>query len=421
MGIKLSKTANNMIGSEILKISGEVKERVAKGEQIYNLTVGDFNPDIFPIPEKLRDFIIEKYKEGTTNYPMSNGESALRQSIVEMYRKKYNSDFNPDEVIVGAGGRPLLFCIYFSIIDEGDGVVYPVPSWNNEHYCILTHAKSYLVETSAEDRFMPQPADLKPYLKKANIIALNSPLNPSGTVISKEALSEICEMVLEENKQRGSDQKSLYLLYDEIYSNLTFGEAKHYNPVSLFPEMKPYTIMVDGVSKWLAGTGVRVGWALGPKELMKKIKTLLGHVGAWSPKPEQLATADFLHDKAMDEYLDEFRKRIDSRLKGFYKVFSKLKEKGYPVDAIAPEAAIYLTVKINLIGAITSDGKKLSTVEEVFDYLLNEASVALVPFYAFGASKTLPWFRLSIGTTRSDDVTKIEQKLEKALSKLNYE
>ena len=240
-------------------------------------------------------------------------------------------------------------------------------------------------------------------------------------MISTEDLSEICEMVLEENKRRGPDQKSLYLLYDEIYSNLTFGDAKHYNPVSLYPEMKNYTILVDGVSKWLAGTGVRVGWALGPKELMMKIKTLLGHVGAWSPKPEQLATAEFLQVKALDEYLDEFRRRIVSRLEGFYKVFSRLKDKGYPVDVIAPEAAIYLTVELNLIGATTVEGKKLNTVEDVFGYILNEASVALVPFYAFGASKTLPWFRLSIGTTRSEDIAIIEQRLEDAISKLSFE
>jgi aspartate aminotransferase len=421
MGIKLSKTVNNMIASEILKISGEVKTRVANGEQIYNLTVGDFNPDIFPIPEKLRDLIIQNYNEGMTNYPMANGEPSLRQSIVEMYKKNCNIDYQPDEVIVGGGGRPLLFCIFFSIIDAGDGVIYPVPSWNNEHYCILTHAKSYLVETKAEDHFMPQPSDLKPYLKDANLIAINSPLNPSGTVISKEALNEICEMVLAENKRRGPDQKALYLLYDQIYSNLTFGDAKHYNPVSLNPQMKPYTIIVDGISKWLAGTGVRVGWALGPKDLMLKIKTLLGHVGAWSPKPEQLATAAFLQDESMDEYLEVFRKRVDSRLEGFYKVFSKLKEKGYPVDVIAPEAAIYLTVELNLVGATTADNKKLGSVEDVFEYILNEAGVALVPFYAFGASENLPWFRLSIGTTESKDIAIIEKQLEDALSKLTFE
>jgi aspartate aminotransferase len=421
MGIKLSNTVTKMVGSEILKISGEVKARVAKGEKIYNLTVGDFNPDIFPIPEKLRDLIIQNYNIGTTNYPMANGEPALRQSIVNLYKKYSNIDYKPDEVIVGAGGRPLLFCIYFSIIDEGEGVIYPVPSWNNEHYCILTHAKSFLVETKAEDRFMPRPADLKPYLKDANLIAINSPLNPSGTVISKEDLSEICEMVLEENKRRGPEQKALYLLYDQIYSMLTFGKAKHYTPVGLHPEMKPYTIIVDGISKWLAGTGVRVGWALGPEELMLKIKTLLGHVGAWSPKPEQLATAAFLQDKALDEYLDVFQKRIVSRLDGFYEVFSKLKDKGYPVSVIAPEAAIYLTVELDLVGALTAENKKLENVKDVFEYILNEAGVALVPFYAFGASKTLPWFRLSVGTTRSEDIQIIEKQLENALSKLTFE
>jgi len=420
MGIILSKKIEKMVGSEILKISGEVKKRIAAGEKIFNLTVGDFNPEIFPIPKVLRDLIIKNYQLGTTNYPMANGEPALRESIADMFNKDFNTNYIADEIVVGAGGRPLLYCIFETIIDDGDGVVYPVPSWNNEHYCILTNAKSYLVETRAEEHFMPQPDDLKPFLKNANLLAINSPLNPSGTVMSKETLVEICEMVLEENHRRGPEKKSLYLLFDQIYSKLLFGKEKQYNPVGLFAEMKPYTITVDGISKWLAGTGVRVGWALGPKEIMLKIKTLLGHVGAWSPKPEQLATGKFLHLKEMEEYLDNFRNRIDSRLEGFHQVFTNLKEKGFPVDAIAPEAAIYLTVKLDLIGAITPGNVKIESVEQVFEYILNDAGIALVPFYAFGSPKDLPWFRLSVGTTRSEDIPKIDESLTKSLSKLKF-
>jgi len=184
--------------------------------------------------------------------------------------------------------------------------------------------------------------------------------------------------------------------------------------------MKKYTVIIDGISKWLAGTGVRVGWALGPKELMAKIKTLLGHVGAWSAKPEQLAVADFLHDDAFDAYLKTFNKRINSRLEGFYSVFNELKEEGFPIDVIAPEAAIYLTVKIDLLGAKKEDGSTINTVREAFDYILNEAGIALVPFYAFGASDSLPWFRLSVGTTRSEDIAIIKDQLQKALAKLSF-
>jgi len=418
--MKLSHTVENMIGSEILKISGEVKERVANGESIYNLTVGDFNSDIFPIPDKLKENIIGYYEKHKTNYPAANGELNIRKSIVELFKKNDGVEFDVEEVIIGAGGRPLLFTVFMSILDPGDGVIYPVPSWNNEHYCILTDAKSYLIETEAKDFFMPKPEAIRPHLQNANIIALNSPLNPSGTVITREVLSEICEMIIEENNRRGPNEKPLFLVYDQIYSYLIHGDKKHISPISLHPEMKKYTIIIDGISKWLAGTGVRVGWALGPKELMAKIKTLLGHVGAWSAKPEQLAVADFLHDEAFESYMQNFNRRINSRLEGFYKVFNGLKKEGYPIDVIAPEAAIYLTVKIDLLGAKKEDGSSINTVKEAFEYILNEAGIALVPFYALGASDSLPWFRLSVGTTRSEDIEIIKVQLQKALAKLTF-
>jgi aspartate aminotransferase len=418
--MKLSHTVENMIGSEILKISGEVKQRIAAGESIYNLTVGDFNPSIFPIPAALKDKIIHFYNEDQTNYPAANGELSLRESICDLFNKNASIKYDPEEVIIGAGGRPLLYTVFVSILDKGDGVIYPVPSWNNEHYCILTDTKSYVIDTKAEDNFMPQANEIRPFLKEANVLAINSPLNPSGTVISRETLSEICEMVIEENKRRTEGEKPLFLVYDQIYSYLIFGDEKHYTPIDLYPEMKDYTVIIDGVSKWLAGTGVRVGWALGPKELMTKIKTLLGHVGAWAAKPEQLAVAEFLHEEAFPKYLKEFKGKIEERLDGFYDVFSDLKRKGYPVDVIAPQAAIYLTVKIDLIGATQENGAKITSVQEGFSYILNEAGIALVPFYAFGASKDLPWYRLSIGTCRNEDIAIIKERLIAAFNKLTF-
>lgn len=418
--MKLSHTVENMIGSEILKISGEVKQRIAAGESIYNLTVGDFNPSIFPIPAALKDKIIHFYNEDQTNYPAANGELSLRESICDLFNKNASIKYDPEEVIIGAGGRPLLYTVFVSILDKGDGVIYPVPSWNNEHYCILTDTKSYVIDTKAEDNFMPQANEIRPFLKEANVLAINSPLNPSGTVISRETLSEICEMVIEENKRRKEGEKPLFLVYDQIYSYLIFGDEKHYTPIDLYPEMKDYTVIIDGVSKWLAGTGVRVGWALGPKELMAKIKTLLGHVGAWAAKPEQLAVAEFLHEEAFPKYLKEFKGKIEERLDGFYDVFSDLKRKGYPVDVIAPQAAIYLTVKIDLIGATQENGAKITSVQEGFSYILNEAGIALVPFYAFGASKDLPWYRLSIGTCRNEDIAIIKERLIAAFNKLTF-
>ena len=141
---------------------------------------------------------------------------------------------------------------------------------------------------------MPTAVDIQPHVKGATLLALCSPQNPTGTVFTKKQLEEICDCVLEENARRGENEKPLYVMYDQIYGALLYGENKHVDPVSLRPEMRPFTIYVDGISKSFAATGVRVGWAMGPAFLMDKMKAILSHIGAWSPKPEQMATAKFL-------------------------------------------------------------------------------------------------------------------------------
>ena len=173
------------------------------------------------------------------------------------------------------------------------------------------------------------------------------------------------------------------------------------------------------MSKAFAATGVRVGWAFGPQKLINKMKAILGHVGAWSPKAEQVASANYLnHTDKIDDFLFSFKQDINKRLVAFYEGMISLKEKGYNVDAIPPQAAIYLTVKFDLTKHITEDGNELSTTEEVTQYLLDEAGLAIVPFYAFGASRKSPWYRLSVGTSVFEEIDELFAKLESALSKL---
>jgi aspartate aminotransferase len=178
--------------------------------------------------------------------------------------------------------------------------------------------------------------------------------------------------------------------------------------------MKAYTIYVDGISKSLAATGVRVGWSMGPKPIIDKMKAILTHVGAWAPKAEQLATASFLNN--LDEY-DNFliiqKEKVFARLQGLYNGLTALKNKGYSVDAISPQAAIYLK------GKTTAGGTKLENTKDVTNYLLNEAKLAIVPFYAFGASQDSTWYRISVGTCKLSDVNDIISNVELALSKLS--
>ena len=123
---------------------------------------------------------------------------------------------------------------------------------------------------------------------------LCSPLNPTGTTFKKEELEAICDLILEENSKRAGEEKKLYLIYDQIYWTLTFGDTHHYNPVSLRAAMRDYTIFIDGISKSFAATGVRVGWALGPQMVLTKMKAINSHVGAWAPMAEQHAVAKYL-------------------------------------------------------------------------------------------------------------------------------
>jgi aspartate aminotransferase len=227
-------------------------------------------------------------------------------------------------------------------------------------------------------------------------------------------------LVLEENKSRGEGEKKLYVMYDQMYWMLTYGKTQHYNPVSLRPEMKQYTVFVDGITKAFASTGVRVGWAMGPENIISKIRALLSHLGAWAPMAEQKAVAKYLLQKdAIAKYFIHFKSAIEERLNKIYDGFILLKAKGFNVDAITPQAAIYLTVKVDLVGKKTAEGKLLATQYDVTDYILSEAKLAIVPFSAFGASNKSVWYRVSVGTCKIDDINELFAKLELALEKLS--
>lgn len=417
---KLSQMAEKLVGSEIIKLAGEVKKLQAEGEDIKNLTIGDFNPGIFPIPNELKQGIIKAYQDNHTNYPAANGIEPLRNSI-SSYLKHYGKlDYTADEILVAGGARPMIYACYQAIVDAGDDVIFPVPSWNNNHYTHLSHGNPIFIEARAENKFMPTAEDIKPHISSASLIAICSPLNPTGTTISRENLEAICDLVLEENKRRGPSSKPVYLLFDQIYWMLTMEGTKHYDPVSLRPEMRDFTLFIDGMSKAFASTGVRVGWAFGPQKLINKMKAILGHIGAWSPKAEQVASAEYLADTAaIDTYIATIRKDIQARLDGFHTAFQALKSEGLPVDSIAPEAAMYLTVSIDVMGKQTESGVTLETMEDVAKYLINEAKVALVPFYAFGADRNSAWFRLSIGTTEIKDIETVKSGIKNALTRLS--
>ena len=418
--MKLSHLSETLIGSEIVKLGGEIKEKIRQGERIYNFTVGDFDPSIFPIPKELEDAIVEAYRKHFTNYPAAEGNLDLREALHSFIKDEEGLDYGTNEILVASGGRPLIYAVFRAVCDKGDKVIYAVPSWNNNHYTHFVGGEHIIIEAKAENNFMPVTADIRPYVKEANLISLCSPQNPTGTTFKKEELEAICDLVIEENTRRGEGQKKLYVMYDQMYWHLTYGDIQHYNPVSLCPAMREYTIFIDAISKVFAATGVRVGWGMGPATVINKMKAILTHIGAWAPMAEQKAVAYYLGNrKGIQKYLIHFKAEIEERLRSIYEGFMQLKKEGFSVDAIAPEAAIYLTIKIDLTGKKTADGKILADQGAVTAYILNTAGLAVVPFYAFGADRSSVWYRLSVGTCKKEEINEMIGKLREALKKLS--
>jgi aspartate aminotransferase len=417
--MKVSVLAQNLHGSEIIKIAGEINELKKQGQNIANLTIGDFDANIYPIPTELKEGIIDAYNHNQTNYPPADGMLSLRESVSAFLKSRMGLEYASNQILISGGSRPLIYSAYLALVDPGDKVVFPTPSWNNNHYCDLTSAEAVLVETSAEHNFMPTADEIQPHLKGATMLALCSPLNPTGTMFDKKDLEEICDLVIAENKSRGAGEKPLYLLYDQIYSQLTFGQHRHFDPVTLRPELKDYTVFIDGGSKCFAATGVRVGWGFGPTEIINHMKAIVGHMGAWSPKAEQVAMAEYLkNDGYVNTYLDKLKGNIQASLSTLHEGFQALKAEGFSVDSIEPMGAIYLTVKVDYIGKTTPDGKVLNNSADVNFFLIKEAGVAFVPFSAFGTGEEITWFRASVGASTLEDIQQMIPRIRQALAKL---
>jgi aspartate aminotransferase len=323
-------------------------------------------------------------------------------------------------VLVTGGARPAIYGTYRALVDPGDRVIYPVPSWNNNHYAHLVGAVGVPVTCDSADAFLPTAAAIAPHLAGARLLALNSPLNPAGTAFTEEALAELCDLVLAENARRaGTGERPLYVLYDQVYWMLTFGDVRHVTPVALRPAMREYTVFVDGISKAFAATGLRVGWAVGPTDVIARMSDLLGHVGAWAPRAEQVASARLLGETAavrsyMAGMIGDVRQRLDLLHDGL----RALAAEGLPVEVIPPMGAIYLSVRFPLLGRRLASGERLDTNEAIRAWLLERAALGIVPFQAFGLREESGWFRMSVGAVSLAEITAMLPRLRAALAEV---
>ncbi|MCK6527259.1 aminotransferase class I/II-fold pyridoxal phosphate-dependent enzyme [Myxococcota bacterium] len=413
----LSQVALGLVGSEILKIAADVRALQAQGRKVCNLTVGDFAPSEFRIPRSLERGIASLLERGETNYPPSDGVLSAREAVADYYARELGLRYPVSSVVIAGGARPVIYATYRAVVDPGERVLYPVPSWNNNHYVFMSRAVPVEVMARPEDDFLPTSDLLRHHLDGVRLLSLNSPLNPTGTALSREALTEISVMVVEENRRRAArGDRPLYVMYDQVYWTLTFGDTRHHTPVELVPEMAAYTVFVDGISKAFAATGLRVGWTVAPPYVAARMRDLLGHVGAWAPRAEQIAAGELLADpEGIAAYHAGMRSEVQARLDALYEGFRAMAEAGLPVRAIPPQGAIYLSARFDLMGRRLPGGALFSTNEQVRQYLLEKAGVAVVPFQAFGRGLDDGWFRLSVGAVSVAGIAEALPRIRAAL------
>lgn len=406
----LNERSLGIESSAILRIAWQVRGLKAAGESIFDLTLGDFDPAQFPPPPSLVSGIGEALAAGRSNYPPADGIAPLRQAIVDFYERRLGLRFPAESILVGSGARPLIYSFYASTLEPGDQLLYAAPSWNNEHYAYLMGSEAVVLEARAESAFLPTLETIEPHLGSARVLHLNNPLNPTGTMMAADELGAICQAVVAENRRReAGGGKALLLLYDMVYWPLVYGDSEFHHPVSLVPEIAPYVVSIDAVSKWMAATGLRVGWAVVPPHAHAKIKALCSHMGSWAPHPEQHAVAAVLSsDPGFDDYVATLRDGLEERLLVVSRAFEAMAGRGFDVEAIRPQGALYLSVRLGLVGRSTPAGTVLENSEQVRQYLLHEGHVGLIPFSAFGASAEDGWYRVAVAALT---VAELEQAM----------
>lgn len=397
----LSKLAQGLIGSEILKVSREVSALVDAGREVCNLTVGDFSPREFPIPKALEREIVDALHRGETNYPPSDGVKEMRAAVVGLYLQAFGMKLDRDCTLIAGGARPIIYAAYSAVVDPGDKVIYAIPSWNNNHYTYLTHGVPVELAVGPETNFLPTAEQIRPHVRDARLICICTPGNPTGTVMARDEVEAIARLVVDENARRAAaGERPLFLMWDQVYWQLTFGEFRHWTPPQLVPESAQWTIFVDGISKAFAATGLRVGWVVAPPYIVARMRDILGHVGAWAPRPEQIAVARFLGMRdEVAAYHETMIAGLRERLDLLHDGIEEMRRDGIPVRAIDPQGAIYLSAQFDLIGHAG-----ITTNEQIRKLLLERAGFAVVAFQAFGLKQETGWFRLSAGAVSPDDI-----------------
>ena len=397
----ISDSLNRIKPSATMVITAKATQLKREGKKVIGLSSGE--PD-FDTPQHVKQAAIDAINSGYTKYTNIEGIPELRQSIVEKFKKDNDLNYDVSNVIVGTGGKQILFNALMSSLNKDDEVIIPAPYWvSYPDMTLLAGGKPIFVDCSSETNFKLTGEALdKVITKNSKWLILNSPSNPTGSCYSISELEEIANIVRK--------HENLYVMTDDIYEYIVYDNFKFYTLAQVAPDLKDRILTVNGVSKSYCMTGWRIGYAAGPSLLIKAMIKIQGQSTSNPSSISQYAALAGI--SGSKEFLDPCLKAFDERR---HFVVDKLNSiKG--ISCILPEGAFYAYPNVSgLIGKKTQNGKILNNDAEIVEWLLESAEVAAVPGVAFGLE---PYFRVSYATSL-EVLKEAMNRIEKAVLTLS--
>ncbi len=392
----VSNSLKRIKPSPTIAVTSKAREMRAAGRDVIGLGAGE--PD-FDTPDNIKKAAIEAIEKGDTKYTAVDGTPELKKAIKQKFFKENNLSYDLDQISVGTGGKQIIYNAFMATINKGDEVIIPAPYWvSYPDIVLLAGGKPKIVKCDERDNFKLTPEKLKKTIsKKTKWIILNSPSNPTGSAYTKNEIIELSKIL--------SKYKKIFILSDDIYEHITYDNFKFFT-IAQVEKLKGRTLTMNGVSKSYSMTGWRIGYAAGPKEIIKAMAKIQSQSTSNPTSISQAAAVealngvqDFIEDRA-----NSFKKRRD------FVVTSLNNIKG--LSCLKPEGAFYVFPSCKkLLGKKT----KIKTDKEFVEKLLESAEVAVVQGSAFGLDG---YFRISYATSM-ENLKKAMERIKLFCENLN--
>ena len=373
---KLANRVHTLTPSTTLAITAKAKELKEQGIDVIGLGAGE--PD-YNTPQNILDAALKSMNDGHTKYTPAGGLPALKKAVIGKLQQDQGLTYDPSEILIGIGAKHVLYTLFQVLLNEQEEVIIPIPYWvSYPEQVKLAGGTPVYVEGTAEQQYKVSAQQIKQAITvKTRAIILNSPSNPTGMLYSEAELKEIAEVCKEAD---------IWIISDEIYEKLIYGDAKHVSIAQMSEDAKLRTIVINGVSKSHSMTGWRIGYAAGNKQVIKAMTDLASHSTSNPVTTAQYAAIEAYNGP--QDTVEEMRAAFESRLEIIYPKVSAIP--GF--NLIKPQGAFYLLPDVSEAARMTG----FDSVDAFVEALLTEANVAVIPGSGFGAPSTI---RLSYATS----------------------